>query len=95
MVDRLTKYAHFISLAHPYTATTVAQLLLDNIYKLHGFPQTIVHDRDTIFMSVLEKEMFRQSVEVVEVVDVLLRDREAAIQLLRHHLMKAYQRMVA
>ena len=46
-------------------------------------------------MSVLEKEIFRQSVGVVEVVDVLLRDREAAIQLLKHHLVKAYQRMVA
>lgn len=45
VVDRPTKYAHFISLAHPYTTLTVAQLYLENVYKLHGFPSTIVSDR--------------------------------------------------
>ncbi|KAM1036280.1 hypothetical protein ACFX2A_040313 [Malus domestica] len=39
--DRLTKYAHFLALAHPYTAVTVAQLFVDNIFKLHGMPSTI------------------------------------------------------
>lgn len=46
MVDRLTKYAHFLLLLHPYT---VAQLFLDNIYKLYGYPTTIVSDRDSFF----------------------------------------------
>lgn len=31
IIDRLTKYAHFIDLAHPYTTVSVAQLFLDNI----------------------------------------------------------------
>ena len=26
VVDQFTKYAHFIALAHPYTAATVAEL---------------------------------------------------------------------
>jgi hypothetical protein len=51
IVDRLNKYAHFIPVKHPYTASSIAQLFLDNIVKLHGMPQSIVLDRDTIFVS--------------------------------------------
>nr|GEX13669.1 hypothetical protein [Tanacetum cinerariifolium] len=40
----LSKYALFVALAHPYTATNVAQAFLDNVYKLHGLPQTIMYD---------------------------------------------------
>ncbi|KAM2556739.1 hypothetical protein TB2_013926 [Malus domestica] len=39
--DMLTKYAHFLALAHPYTTVIVAQLFVDNIFKLHGMPSTI------------------------------------------------------
>jgi hypothetical protein len=31
MVDKLSKYAHFTSLAHPYTASKVAQLFVNNV----------------------------------------------------------------
>ena len=51
VVDRLNKYAHFLALAYPYTAVLVAQLFMDYIYRLHGLPQTIVSDKDTIFLS--------------------------------------------
>lgn len=60
IVDRLTKYAHFLPLSHPFSASQVAKLFLDHIYKLHGLPQTIVTDRDKIFTSNLWKEMFKQ-----------------------------------
>ena len=60
VVDRLSKLAHFLPLAHPYTAPQIAQLFLDNIYKLHGLPKSIVSDRDRIFMSLFWKSLFEK-----------------------------------
>jgi hypothetical protein len=37
IVDRFSKYAHFIALGHPYTATSVARAFFDGIIRLHGF----------------------------------------------------------
>lgn len=65
VVDRLTKYANFSSLAHPYIAKMVAQLFTQNILKLHGMPQSIVFDRDNTCTSIFWQELFRiQGVEL-------------------------------
>lgn len=61
VVDKFSKYAHFIPLSHPFTAMKVAMLYMDNIFKLHGLPQAIVSDRDRIFTSKLWQELFRLS----------------------------------
>lgn len=50
-VDKHTRFAHFMPLAHPYPASKVALLYMNQIYKLHGFPSTIVFDCDPIFTS--------------------------------------------
>lgn len=42
VVDRLSKYGHFMALKHPYTAMEVAQVYLDSVFRLHGWPQSIV-----------------------------------------------------
>jgi hypothetical protein len=51
VVDKFTKYGHFLPLSHPYTARSVAQAFLSNIYKLHGLPSVIISDRDPVFTS--------------------------------------------
>ncbi|XP_076922977.1 uncharacterized protein LOC143584951 [Bidens hawaiensis] len=59
IVDRLTKYAHFTPLDHPYNTSQVAQVFLDTIFKLHGNPLTIVSDRDPLFVSQFWKEFMK------------------------------------
>ena len=49
VVDRLTKYAQFCALSHPFKASTIATTFMDTIQKLHGNPKIIVSDRDPIF----------------------------------------------
>ena len=44
IVDRLSTYAHFVPIAHPYTAVGVAQIFFDYVFKLHGMLRTIVCD---------------------------------------------------
>jgi hypothetical protein len=58
IVDRFTKYAHFIPLKHPFTARNIARVVFDNAIKLHGVPQSIVSDRDKVFTSTFWKELF-------------------------------------
>ena len=58
VVDRLSKYAHFLALSHPFMAKDVAQLFLDNIYKLHELPQTIVRDGSCFHQRILEAIFF-------------------------------------
>lgn len=55
IVDRFSKAA----LKHPYTASSVAQVFLDNFFRLHGFPRSIVSYRDTVFLGDFWQELFQ------------------------------------
>lgn len=59
IVDRLTKFAHFIALPVSFTATSLAPIFISEIYKLHAAPKTIVSDRDRIFVSQFWRSLFK------------------------------------
>ncbi|RLN33026.1 putative retroelement [Panicum miliaceum] len=59
VVDRFSKYCHFIPLAHPYSAESVAQAFFTDIVRLHGIPQSMVSDRDPVFTSTFWRELMR------------------------------------
>lgn len=58
VIDRFTKYGHFISLTSNDTAQDVAQLFFNHVYKLHGLPLSIFLDRDKVFTSAFWQDLF-------------------------------------
>ena len=59
VVDHLSEYAHFFSLQHPFIASTVAQLFMDHIFKLHGMPHSMISDHDPTFTSNFWQKLFK------------------------------------
>ena len=60
VIDKLTKYAHFLCLAHPYTALTVAQTFLNTIFIGYtACGSIIISHRDRIFTNALWQELFK------------------------------------
>jgi len=51
MVDRLTKYSHFIPCSETITAQQLGCLVLDRLVRYHGIPTVFVTDRDKLFTS--------------------------------------------
>ena len=59
IVDRLIKYSHFIALVHLFIVSTVTNTFMENVYKLHGNPSSIVSDRRPTFISKFWQNLFK------------------------------------
>lgn len=44
VVDRRSKFAQFIALVHPFTASVVADKFMKRIHTLYGLPESIVSE---------------------------------------------------
>jgi hypothetical protein len=51
VVNHLSKYDHFCALQHPFKASMVSQVFMDNIFKPHGMLQSTIMDCDPTFTS--------------------------------------------
>lgn len=59
VVNRLSKYAYFKAMKTDYTRNCVAEAFMTYVVKLHGFPKSIVSDRDKDFTSSFWQHFFK------------------------------------
>jgi len=57
VVDRFTKMAHFVPTTEKTTAEGLARLFRDNVWRLHGLPESIISDRGPQFAAGLMREL--------------------------------------
>jgi hypothetical protein len=58
VLDKLSKETHFMPIKSTFKAIDVANIFMKEILKLHGFPKTIILDRDAKFTSSFWKSLF-------------------------------------
>ena len=54
VVDHFTKVAHFIRVKTTYMSAKLAKIYMTRIVCLHGVPRTIVSNKGTTYLKVLE-----------------------------------------
>ena len=59
VVDRLTKLEHFFVITSTISASEVVALFFKYVFILHGFPKTIISDRDSKFTSAFWQALFK------------------------------------
>jgi hypothetical protein len=60
VVDKLTKYSHFIPLKTTHKAVDVVDIFLKEVARLHKIPEMIVSNRNPKFTSNLWKGLFKE-----------------------------------
>ena len=51
VIDLLTSMVYIIPMKQTYCGLDIVELMFDSIYKLHGLPEQIISDRDSLFTS--------------------------------------------
>ena len=59
VIDQLTSQVHLVPTTTTVTARGIAWLVLKDVGRLHGIPESIVSDQDTKFTSIFWKELHR------------------------------------
>ena len=57
--DRLSKITHFVATIEGILVKGLARLFRDNMWKLHGLPESVISDRDPQFAAELIKKLNR------------------------------------
>jgi len=57
--DRLSKITHFVATTEETSVEELARLFQDNVWKLHGLPESVVSDKGPQFVAELTKELNR------------------------------------
>jgi len=55
--DRFSKMSHFVATTEKTTAEGLARLFRDNVWKLHGLPESVISDRGPQFVAGMMKEL--------------------------------------
>ena len=59
VIDQLTSQVHLVPTTMTVTAGGITWLILKEVMRLHGIPESIVSDRDTKFASIFWRELHR------------------------------------
>ena len=55
--DRFSKTSYFVATTEKTTAEGLARLFRDNVWKLHGLPESVISDRGPQFVAGMTKEL--------------------------------------
>lgn len=58
VVDKLSKSDHFILVQSTFIAAQISNIFMQNIFRLHGLPKTIISNRDVKFTLVFWRTLF-------------------------------------
>ena len=57
IIDQLTSMVHLVPTMQTYGAAEIAEVVFEHVYKLHGLPERIISDRDTLFTSIFWRKL--------------------------------------
>ncbi|CAA7392359.1 unnamed protein product [Spirodela intermedia] len=96
VVNRLSKYSHFIALYHPFSAKEVTQLFIKEIVRLYEFLKTMVSDTGRIFLTAFwlysrdppKLIKYGTSPLPLDAIDQLIMERDIILKILKFNLHK-------